>query len=149
MRYGWALEETRWKPLWLSMSGLQWNSLSLLRTNGALIPESCGVYMICASPMRASEKVRVPPLYNAIYVGRSSNLRKRFGQHCTGYGEVRQAKRTFRELNFHYTVAADEDAKRLESLLIDALGPSANLVGGQIKARIGKAQEIGRKRIEG
>lgn len=149
MRYGWSLEETRWKPLWLAMSGFQWNFVSLLQINASLLPEACGVYMICASAIRTPEPVQVPPLYNAIYVGRSNNLRTRFGQHCMGYGEVPQAKRTFRELDFHYTVVPEGDSKRLESLLIDALGPSANIIGGQIKARIGQAQEVGRKRIEG
>ena len=81
-------------------------------------------------------------LYNAIYAGQTTNLRQRFQNHVQGYGNLIQAKNTFRRLDFWFTSVRSAELDEIEQLLLDTLGPTANIIN--VKARIGEPMPAGR-----
>ena len=81
-------------------------------------------------------------LYSAVYVGQSRNLQRRFGDHVrTNRGKVADAKQIFRRLDFWYALFDSSDLDRVEKLVIQALGPSAN--ERYVRAKIGNPEPIG------
>jgi hypothetical protein len=81
-------------------------------------------------------------LYNAIYAGQTTNLRQRFRKHVQGYGDVVHAKNAFRRLDFWFASVESADLNDIEQLLLDSLGPTANVKN--VKARIGEPVPAGR-----
>ena len=81
-------------------------------------------------------------LYNAIYVGQASDLRRRFREHVRGYRDVVHAESIFRRLEFWYSEFERRNLGEIEQLFLDALGPTAN--GKNVKARIGEPIPAGR-----
>lgn len=131
---GWSLNTTVWQEGWTRLGSLTWRQQPLNLDVKNRVPAKSGVYAICAhaaiTPVAAGLLTR---LYNAIYVGKATNLRNRFDNHCRGYGDVRPARLVFRKLDFWY---AETDELALEQLLLDTLGPPANRIDS-IAARIG------------
>ena len=143
MKYGWSLDALRWKSLETAAQYCEWSRVYLERDYASQVPTDCGVYLICACPTRIPVEGRIMEyLYNAVYAGQASNLRKRFRQHVRGYGNVRDAIPIFRRLDFWYSQIRDDDIDNLEQCLIDALGPSANVKN--VRARIGNPLPAGR-----
>jgi hypothetical protein len=81
-------------------------------------------------------------LYNTIYAGQTTNLHRRFRSHISGYGAVRSAKSIFRRLDFWYSEVASAELDHIEQLLLETLGPSANVKN--VKAKIGEPIPAGR-----
>lgn len=147
MRYGWAIKGSPWKQLQELFSEQQWKMVPLDDPSGGSVPIDAGVYQICAGLEHVPVNGRpMRKLYNVIYVGQATDLRRRFKQHLSGFGDVVIAKRTFRRLDFWYTIAPAERITELEQRLIEAFGPSANKKNA--RARIGEpvpAGEIGER----
>lgn len=141
MRHGWRLAEEAWQAARRAFNVHDWCHCSLTDTNRSLIPQSAGVYLLCARPLGTCALDTAPALYDAIYIGRSSNLRDRYSQHCRGYGDVRQARRAFGALDFYYALMPEVATAHVEAQLIDALGPAANKIQGRIYATVGTPQK--------
>jgi hypothetical protein len=98
------------------------------------VPEDSGIYMLGS---RCAATGLPDPLYNALYVGQASNLRNRFLQHLRRPSpEVGRAAICFAGLDFWFMRSDEDSLNRLEAMLIECLGPSANRQAG-ITARLG------------
>lgn len=131
MRYGWQLEGVLWDHLAAGCESTRWTRTYLEDMYRQNVPATPGVYLICASAQDGLVFTESPErvfqvLYNAIYVGQSNNLRRRFAQHVRGYGNVPRARTIFRRLDYWYTGVTSEKLDELEQCLINALGPTAN-----------------------
>ncbi len=144
MRYGWHLNSDSWQALAAAVMSCSWERAYLEADYAFQVPEVSGVYLICAGikeiPIQGSVMER---LYNAIYVGQTTNLRRRFRGHVTGYRKVIEAKDAFRRLDFWFTKVEIADLSRIEQLLLESLGPTANTL--YVTARIGSPIPAGRK----
>ena len=144
MKYGWQLQKSNWLELKNALKKREWKRQNLLDEYAVEIPNVEGVYLICASPKDVSiEGDLMDRLYNAIYAGHSSNLHSRFRNHVKGYGNVKDAKRIFKRLDFWYCEVNGSDMKRYEQILINTLGPTGNKINSTVKARIGDAVPAG------
>ena len=140
MRYGWQLEAESWRRLAERVNEYQWKRTYLEEDYIQSVPTRPGVYLICASaPLIGQVMER---LYNTVYAGQASNLRRRFRTHIYGYGHVAKTKVTFRRLDFWYSELSSSDLNETEQLLLDAFGPSANVKN--VVASIGDPVPAGR-----
>jgi excinuclease UvrABC nuclease subunit len=113
---------------------VNWRKQPLDLTVKRHVPETGGVYVICAHAVAGPNAAGIlAALYNAVYVGQAMNLRNRFADHCRGYRDVRLAHQIFRSLDFWFSETGDRN--EAEQLLMDALGPPANR-SNVIRARI-------------
>ena len=142
MRYGWSLEPEDWRILHRLFSETQWAKVYLERPYKDSVPSRSGVYIICGKTMSIGDMGRaLNSLNNAVYVGQSTNLKKRFQEHVNGYGNVVKAKLTFRRLEYWWIELSRNDLDKCEQALVNALGPSANEVN-VIKAKVGEPVRI-------
>jgi len=140
LRYGWTLTRQHWESFSVAVAShatSAWRRVALEEVNRDSVPARPGIYAICAKVARSHQGFP-PRLDNVVYVGKAAALKTRFMDHCRHPApEMQRAKTCFRfELDFWFIECHAEAIAELESLLIDCLGPSANLVGGAIKARI-------------
>lgn len=143
MKYGWSLDNQKWKQLQDAVKHYDWNRVYLGSDYAPQVPTRCGVYLICASPKMIPIDGKVMTyLYNAIYAGHSLDLRRRFRDHVRGYRDVVHAESIFRRLEFWYSEFERRNLIEIEQLLVDTLGPTAN--GKNVKARIGEPIPAGR-----
>ena len=143
MRYGWNLRADQWQMLRKAISGCSWSRTYLEGDYAAQVPTISGVYMICASTKRIPiAGTLMDQMYNVIYTGQASNLRRRFRGHVQGYGNVVHAKTTFGRLDFWYIPIKRPRLSEIEQLLLDTFGPTANV--NNVKARIGDPVPAGR-----
>ena len=143
MRYGWSLNAELWQTLSKAVHDYDWQRAYLESDYTNSVPNSSGVYLICAStsriPIRGTVMER---LYNAIYVGQTKNLKQRFRAHIRGYRDIVQAKNAFRRLDFWFAFVQTTDLNEIEQLLLDTFGPTANI--RNVKARLGEPRPAGR-----
>lgn len=143
MRYGWNLRAGQWQLLRKAISGCSWSRTYLEEDYASQVPTISGVYLICASTQRIPiSGTLMDRMYNVIYTGQSSNLRKRFRKHVQGYGNVVRAKTTFGRLDFWFSPITRTRLSEVEQLLLDTFGPTANV--NNVKARIGNPVPAGR-----
>lgn len=135
MRYGWRLDLDTWKRLADACQGRPWQRTFLESAYEPLVPKAAGVYVICASVkyMDLSSNL-LDQLYNALYVGQSRDLRRRFNEHIHGYRSMAKALVTFRRLDYWYTKVETSSLSFIEQRIIDALGPVGNTIN--VTARI-------------
>jgi excinuclease UvrABC nuclease subunit len=142
MRYGWSLEPEDWLILNQLFSESKWKRVYLEREYKDKIPSKSGVYIICGKTDAIGNMgAAINSLNNAIYVGQSSNLKNRFHDHVAGYGSVVKAKLTFRRLEYWWSEVSREELNKYEQELVNALGPSANVVN-VIMAKVGEPIRI-------
>jgi len=144
MRYGWSLSKSAWAMLPLdARDGSRWRRVVLHQADEIRVPTNSGVYVVCARPPVAGPPAKITSkdlwhkLYGALYVGRSTNLRRRFGEHCrTPKPEIMRCQELWGvELHFWYLILDTALIETVESALIACLGPIANVVSG-IKVRL-------------
>lgn len=141
---GWVLDGSVWSRMQKEFGPADWRKRPLSVDVKRHIPVTSGVYAICARGfVGPNPDGLLASLYNAVYVGKATNLQNRFDDHCRGYGDVRPARLVFRQLDFWF-IETDR-IELLEQLLMDALGPPANKVnsigakiGAPVSARRGK-----------
>lgn len=146
MDYGWSLDPKVWAAVKEQLVDTVWSHTYLEILYRERVPECSGIYMITASLKVLAIDGPTNDFRNAIYVGQSINIRKRFLQHVNGYGDVTLAKQTFKRLDFWWTPIATGLLDECEQLLIYALGPSANRVNvirrEPIRASVGTPVKI-------
>ena len=145
MRYGWQLKKQSWDILGTCLEAGTWKRKYLERDYASAVPESSGVYVICGTPSTIPiDGDLAQKLYNALYVGQATDLRQRFKQHVVGYRDVRDAKATFRRLEFWYMAIPASLLDSFEQALISAFGPPANVKN--VVAQIGNPVPAGQIR---
>lgn len=144
MRYGWSLERASWERAGQELQLLEWKKVFLDPSQTIVVPEKSGVYLICGRPPISVENDPAKPLavfYNVLYAGQSGSLRARFDTHAKSTSiDLEMAKRTFGHLDYWYALAAAVDLNRLEGILLDVLGPTANRVNAPLQGRLGKPE---------
>lgn len=143
MKHGWSLERKDWTELEKLVGKRKWTSVPFEPLYADDLPPKPGIYAICTHGTKASGGL-LKEIYNAVYVGKSSNLRKRFKAHCQQpKREIRNAQSAFKNasLKFWFVQTDASDIDRIETTMIDCLGPPANQVRG-IAGRIGKPVSI-------
>jgi len=142
MRYGWSLEPNDWIALQKLLADSKWARVYLEKEYKDSVPSKSGVYIICGRTEAIGNfGEAINNLNNAVYVGQSVNLKNRFQEHVTGYGSVVKAKLTFRRLEYWWAEVNREKLSSYEQALVNALGPSANVVN-VIKAKVGEPIRI-------
>lgn len=126
--YGWSLDPRIWASVKEQLADTVWSHTYLEMLYRERVPETSGIYMITASLKLLAIGGPTNDLNNAIYVGQSINIRKRFSQHVNGYGDVTLAKQTFKRLDFWWTPIPAKSLDESEQILLCALGPSANRI---------------------
>jgi len=145
MRHGWSLVKLEWNSIPHKLVNSKiWRSVQFNISDINSVPSSPGVYIICSSPPGRRRNDKVSPndlfalLYNAIYVGKSENLRERFQNHCNKpKKEIVESRTCFEDsLDFWFFRLDASEIAYAEAHLIDCLGPPANTVRGIISATL-------------
>lgn len=143
MQYGWSADKLIWARLVQALPvAIQWRLVQLRSNNSNSVPDHPGVYVICGAPPAPGPIVQID-LYNALYVGQATKLRKRFRDHCLDPADNISALKACwgTSLDFHLAVLPPESLDKIEGLLIESLGPPGNRKrGNRIMAHIGPAQ---------
>jgi hypothetical protein len=150
MRYGWNLSTEPWERAFKEIQNLEWKKVPLDSIQSIVVPEKSGVYLICGRPPAPSGTDHTKPLavfYNVLYAGQSGSLRSRFVTHAKFTSpDLERAKRTFQNLDFWYAPVESVDLNRIEGLLLDVLGPTANRVNAPLQGRLGKPEAPNKER---
>jgi hypothetical protein len=134
MRYGWSLRPLDWAAVTDELGAALWRNVPFRQVQRQRIPEEAGIYMLGSTPRATGLPAR---LYNALYIGQATNLRTRFLQHLRHPSpDVGRAGTCFDDIDFWFIEVDSSSLNRVESMLIECLGPSANRRAG-IAARIG------------
>ena len=134
MKRGWSINSEDWKALQkVSLRTKTWKSVLLTMNDQALVPETPGVYAICARPPIATEpdsNTLFHSLSTPLYIGRSEwNIKSRFLAHCHNRNrELHKAKRCYHtvQLNFWFVELPHSTVKAAEAELINCFGPPVN-----------------------
>lgn len=152
MRYGWNLNSAPWERAGKELQQLEWKKVFLDPSQAFVIPEKSGVYLICGRPPVSPETDPAKPLaifYNVLYAGQSGSLRSRFATHAKSTSQdLELAKKTFRNLDYWYALVESIDLNRIEGLLLDVLGPTANRVNAPLQGRLGKPEAPNKEKTE-
>lgn len=140
MDKGWSINTEDWEALGQVLHGSEtWNSVLLTPNDQVLVPESPGVYAICAPPPNAAGSDRntmFHSLASPLYIGRSeSSIKARFRDHCqTSNPELRRAKNCYHtvQLRFWFIELPASVVKDAEARLLRCFGPPVNKRAGTI-----------------
>lgn len=138
MQHGWTLDKQKWQHLLTAVSRTRWSKTRLDQLYRDSIPESPGVYAICARVPDFNQFL-FKALYEIIYVGKSNvSLHSRFLNHCHNPERgIEQAKECFGDsFEYWYTEVSPDQVDELETRLIECFGPPANRISGRIRARL-------------
>lgn len=146
MRHGWSIEREPWAKLSYSkVRGSRWRSVKFALSNANSIPSESGVYAFCTSPPGitrrnswSSPNDLMGRLFTAVYIGQTTDLRRRFSEHCRRpKPEIRQIRRVFSEcLEFWFCRLKPGEIDGAEMMMIDCFGPTGNLQRGHIPVEI-------------
>ena len=150
MRYGWNIHSAPWERAGKELQKLKWKKAFLDPSQTFVIPEKSGVYLICGRPPVPVETDPTKPLaifYNVLYAGQSESLRARFDTHAKSTSQdLELAKKTFRNLDYWYALVNNVDLNKIEGLLLEVLGPTANRVNAPLQGRLGKPEAPNKER---
>ena len=151
---GWSHDSALWKALSRLATHCSWTRTTLDSNLALHVPESLGVYLICAHPPYATTLGQAT--YTVLYAGKvdrpTRTLRNRFLEHCR---QPTPALRPFL-LSFHpnvhfwsCSIGNPAEISQVESLLFASFNPPANMIrppGTRILlARLGKTTPLGRQ----
>lgn len=140
MDKGWSIDPKDWGALdqVLPRSGT-WRYVLLTPSDEPMVPETPGIYAICAPPPNATgpnKNTMFHSLATPIYIGRSaSNIKSRFRTHCrTPEPQLLKAKICYGnvELRFWFIALSVDTVKEAEARLIKCFGPPVNKIAGTI-----------------
>lgn len=148
MRYGWNINSAPWALASKEIQKLEWKKAFLDPIQTVVIPEKSGVYLICGRPPIETDPTKpLAIFYNVLYAGQSGSLRARFATHAKLTSpDLELAKKTFRNLDYWYALVENVDLNRVEGLLLDVLGPTANRVNAPLQGRLGKPEVPNKER---
>lgn len=152
MDFGWRTDPAPWASIPAELVySRSWRSVGFAEVEADGVPaRESGVYMFCASPVgiRPAHHERgslFSLLLTPIYIGRTSDLRRRFLQHCRRPSpEVRAARICFgMSMYFWYHLREYGMTRSDEATLIDCFGPPANRRREAVAGRFGTSRRVG------
>lgn len=146
MRHGWSIEREPWAKLSkYQINGNRWRSVQFTSADSNSVPSESGIYALCTPPpttirrnRRRSPNDLLGILFTAVYIGQTTDLHRRFVQHCMRpKPEIRQIRQVFAErLEFWFCRMKSSEIEAAEMQMIDCLGPTGNLRRGHIPVEI-------------
>ena len=152
MDYGWQIDPALWASIPKELSSSRsWQSVGFSEVEAEGVPYGeSGIYMFCTSPVGIKQAYRrkgslFSLLLTPIYVGRTTNLRQRFIQHCRRPSEtVGAARKCFgTSMHFWYHLRERGTITSDEAMLIACFGPPANRRREAVTGRPGARRRIG------
>lgn len=151
MKYGWQFDLSDWQKIPDDLrDSAAWVGVDYTLIESGRVPEHPGVYLFCARPVGVkeisnSDAKLFGKLLTPIYVGQTTNLRKRFRQHCRNPSiRLRAASDCYRHfLRFWFLKRSAQSILEEEAALIQCFGPTANERYGVIRAKIDSPTRIG------
>ena len=143
MRHGWNLNRDRWIEV-MGLMPQEWRKVPFSEIHAGMVPNGAGIYVVCAygPSMTEMENKLFKAIYNALYVGKSTDVRRRFLQHCRQpKAEIIKVRQCFPSAEFWFTGLPAEEIAVAEDSLIDCLGPPANKRRG-IRATLQPPEQI-------
>ena len=124
------------------------------RNLAASVPETSGVYVICARPPYPTTLGRAA--YTVLYAGKvrrlPRTLRARFVEHCDRPTPILRPLLLCFHPNVHFwwsSVADSEEIDRTETLLIESFNPPANMIRAPgtavLLARLGRTRQASQR----
>ena len=136
IRYGWPLDSRDWDELETTdLQNATWFSKTITPGNVKSLPETEGVYMICAGPPISRSTNHSTELFQSfhevLYVGETGNLRDRFYDYLSDLRpKIVALKKVYANtVRFWYTKLPNlTEAERhdYEAILMKCFGPPAN-----------------------
>lgn len=134
---GWSLERAAWERAAEVLRGTHWRRVPLDQLYRDSVPTRAGVYLLTTASQRLAARYQLPEvLANAMYVGRSDNLRHRFLRHAKPVSQnplIARCHAVFGHLDFVFAVVPVAHSEQgsawsttAESGLIQVLNPPAN-----------------------
>lgn len=134
---GWSLEHAAWERAAEVLREAHWLRVRLDQLDRDSVPTRAGVYLLTTASKRLAARYQLPDvLANAMYVGRSDNLRHRFLQHARPASRnplIARCHAIFGHLDFVFAVVPSAHSEQgsvwsttAESELIQVLRPPAN-----------------------
>ncbi len=152
---GLSTRQNVWLQLMEILRRTEWYYTKLDITFQQSIPKYSGIYLLVTDRFQLSNKYNLPELISTvIYVGKSSNLHRRFKQHSSNNTNpiVQKCKSNFGTLRFAFTRVPSGNIHQLdrwlreaERQLIIAFDPPANRTvprGMVLTGKVGPAQSI-------
>ena len=141
LQKAWSLEPAKWAQLFRLLpadENSDFKQVPFVSGAQLSVPTDSGVYLVVAKPIIhiqgnpvRNPSIKLRELQNVLYVGRSSNLRKRFLEHINGgpnTTSVADITRCFSSLTFWWIAVGSSATRELEDLFIRTFGPPANKV---------------------
>lgn len=152
MNFGWQIDPAPWASIPTDLSSSRsWRSVGFAEMEADGVPaRESGIYMFCACPVGIRPAhheggALFSLLLTPIYIGRTTDLRRRFIEHCRRPSpEVRAARVCFGvSMQFWYHQREDGMIRDDEAALIDCFGPPANRRRETVTGKFGTPRRIG------
>ena len=151
MDFGWRIDPVPWASIPTGLSSSRsWRAVGFTHMEAHVVPAEAGVYMFCASPVgirpaHDEEGALFSLLLTPIYIGRTSDLHRRFIEHCRRPSpQVEAARECFgMSMYFWYHRREQDTIRNDEATLIDCFGPPANKRRETVVGKLGTPRDIG------
>ena len=137
----WNLNSEAWDNIDKTLTNKDWKSKSFLYDSRVFIPKAKGIYMISLSSSKIANIEPFSTLVTPVYIGISTNLRKRFVDHTYGNSDAlfRKYLFDFRGAVKFWWLEINVDITKLkmfEQSLIDLFGGSLNKINSIAEDKI-------------
>lgn len=127
----WNLNPDKWSKIDTQLHQSNWKKFSFRYDSRDFISEERGLYMVTISSSQFSKNLPFSDLITPIYIGHSTNIRKRFMQHTRGNNNnlIKNLKYFSQNSMFYFIVLPNAFKSQLEyfeQTLIDVFGGSLN-----------------------
>ena len=127
----WNLNPDKWSKIDTQLHKSNWKKFSFKYDSRDFISEERGLYMVTISSSQFSKNLPFSDLITPIYIGHSTNIRKRFMQHTRGNNNnlIKNLKYFSQNSMFYFIVLPNAFKSQLEyfeQTLIDVFGGSLN-----------------------
>jgi len=144
---GWATNKDPWGLVSDEITNGSWKKFKANRNSANLIPSKPGIYMFCASQALDTIILQTP-----LYIGKATNLKRRFKDHIRVGIKIQKLKKTFgTKLEFCFLQLEndilDEDLRLHEQSMIDCFGPQFNEIDSvavlsPLRGKLGKRKQF-------
>jgi len=133
VKYGWSVQLYEWTHAFKYLKSASWHRIAFRQEHKAIIPNQTGVYVIC----QQGSKIPLAPddkfwqsMYSPLYIGRATDLQRRFTEHVTLKTDASEIFKKFSNLDFWWSQFEKDEFKQVESIMIKLFGPPGNQLDG-------------------
>ena len=129
MKYGWTIQKYEWAHAFKFLEKATWTKIAFKQEHKAIIPNETGVYVICQQGSKipgAPDQFFWNSMYSPLYIGRATDLQRRFIDHISCKTDAKRIITEFTNLDFWWAQFGRDDFKQVESIMIKVFGPPGN-----------------------